>query len=86
MAEGQRHSLTLGDRQKLTMTGVTEVVSFDDRSVVLETALGRLLVQGEELELKALELDGGRVSVRGHIGELSYLEPRTGGWLRRLLG
>ena len=81
------HKLTLDERKSLTMTGVTEVVSFDDASVVLHTALGTLLVQGRELQLKQLALDGGSVAVEGHISALSYEEPRqSGGWLSRLLG
>lgn len=70
------HKLTLDERQRLTMTGVTEVVSFDDTAVVLHTALGTLEVQGQELKLKTLSLDGGQVAVDGHISALYYEEPR----------
>ena len=45
------HRLTLEERSKLTMTGVQEVVSFDDTAVVLHTALGTLVIQGRELSL-----------------------------------
>lgn len=87
MAEGQvPHTLSLNERQKLTMTGVTEVVSFDDTSVVLRTALGTLLVQGRELQLRTLSLEGGQVAVDGTISALVYEEPRqSGSWLGRLL-
>ena len=78
------HKLTLNERKNLTMTGVTEVVSFDDNSVVLNTALGTLEVQGEGLKLKALSIDGGQVVVDGHISALYYEEPRqTGGFWGR---
>lgn len=80
------HSLTLKERKMLTMTGVTEVISFDDASVVLRTALGTLIVQGHGLQLKTLTLDGGQVAVDGSISALIYEEPRQGGWLRRLMG
>lgn len=73
------HKLTLNERKNLTMTGVTEVVSFDDTSVVLRTALGTLEVQGEDLKLKTLSLDGGQVTVDGHISALYYEEPRPAG-------
>lgn len=89
MAEQQHlpHTLTLDERKRLTMTGATEVVSFDDASVVLHTGLGTLLIQGRELQLKQLALDGGSVAVEGHIDSLVYEEPRqSGGWLSRLLG
>lgn len=82
------HTLCLHGRQQLTVSGVTEVVSFEDTSVVLNTCMGALIIQGRELQLKMLSLDGGQVAVEGHVSALIYEEPRqTGGsWLRRLLG
>ncbi len=78
------HKLTLNERKALTMSGVTEVVSFDDTSVVLRTSLGMLEVQGQQLALKTLSLDGGQVAVDGHITALYYEEPRPAGgfWSR----
>ena len=76
------HTLQLEGRQKLTMTGVTEVVSFEENAVLLHTSLGTLLVQGRELKLKTLSLDGGKVAVDGEITGLTYEEPRLSGWRR----
>ena len=84
--EDKIHDLTLRGRQKLTMTGVTEVVSFDESAVVLQTGLGILMVHGQGLQLKQLSPDGGQVCVDGSISALVYEEPRQGGWLRRLMG
>ena len=81
------HKLTLNERKNLTMHGVTEVVSFDDSAVILRTSLGTLLVQGRDLQLKTLSLDGGQVAVDGNISALIYEEPRADrGWMRRLFG
>ncbi len=80
------HKLTLNERKMLTMTGVTEVVSFEDTAVVLQTSLGTLIVQGQELQLKNLSLEGGQVEVAGTVSALVYEEPRVGGWKRRLFG
>jgi len=87
MAEQQLpHKLSLNERQQLTMNGVTEVISFEDTAVVLRTSLGTLMVQGEQLQLKTLSLEGGQVAVDGHICALVYEEPRqSGSWLSRLL-
>lgn len=80
------HRLTLNERRQLALTGVSEVVSFDENAVVLRTGLGTLVIQGQELQLKTLSLDGGQVAVDGQISALHYEEPRPGGsWLRRLL-
>lgn len=87
MTEAQLpHDLRLKDRRELTMTGVTEVVSFSDTAVVLRTGLGTLTVQGQELGLKNLSLEGGQVAVDGTISALIYEEPRQSGFWQRLLG
>ncbi len=79
------HGLRLDRREKLTMTGVTEVVSFDENMVVLRTGLGALNVHGRELQMKNLSLEGGQVAVEGQISALIYQEPRARGW-RGLFG
>lgn len=86
MAETQLpHKLSLNERRELTMTGVTEVVSFEENAVVLRTSLGTLIIQGKNLQLKTLSLEGGQVAVDGEVSSLVYEEPRLGGW-RRLFG
>ena len=82
--EQMPHKLQLVDRQKLTMSGVTEVVSFDENTVILQTALGTLLIQGQGLQWKNLSLEGGQVAVDGTVTSLSYEEPRQDGLFRRL--
>lgn len=82
------HKLTLTQRSNLTMTGVTEVVSFDDSAVILRTELGTLVVQGRELQLKTLSTEGGQVAIEGNIAALIYEETRQqkGGFMHRLFG
>lgn len=79
------HKVILNERRQLTMTGVTEVISFDENAVVLCTELGRMTVHGQGLQLRQLALDGGQVAVDGTICAIVYEENRkTGGWFRRL--
>ena len=81
------HKLTLNQRSSLTMTGVTEVVSFDENAVIVHTQLGALTVQGQQLQLKTLSVEGGQIAVEGTICALTYEEPRQkGGWVHRLFG
>ena len=81
------HKLTLNERRQLSMTGVSEVVSFDDTTVILRTQLGTLNIHGKDLQLKTLSLEGGQVAVDGTVSALIYEEPRqSGGWMRRLFG
>ena len=70
------HKLTLTERKTLTLTGVTDVISFDENTVLLTTTLGRLEIQGENLQLKNLSLEGGQVLVEGEITSLYYTQPR----------
>ena len=89
MTDGQTmpHALALTERKKMTMTGVAEVVSFDETFVVLKTALGTLVVQGTGLQLKQLTPEGGNVTVEGEISALQYEQSRQrGGWAGRLFG
>ena len=82
----EEHSLRLVGRAELTITGVTEVYRFEEDGVLLQTDMGELTVQGEQLQLKELSLDGGRVAVSGSISALIYGRQQSGGWLHRLLG
>jgi sporulation protein YabP len=79
------HKLTLNQRKDLTVTGVTEVMSFEEDGAVLKTALGVLVIQGSGLKLKNMSMDAGQVDVTGTVTALYYQQPRTGG-LRRLFG
>ena len=80
------HKLSLDERKKLTMTGVNEVLRFEDTAVTLSTALGNLTVYGQQLVLKRLSQDGGQVAVDGKIDALIYEEPRSAGRLWRRKG
>lgn len=80
------HKLTLSQRKNLTVTGVTEVVSFEEDGAVLKTAMGTLVIQGQQLKLKTLSLEGGQVDVSGTVTALYYEQARAGGALRRLFG
>ena len=88
MAQEQMpHRLTLSERSRLTVTGVTEVISFEETAIVLQTCMGLLQVQGSGLQLKNLSLEGGQVEVDGSVSTLAYEEPRqAAGWKRRLFG
>ena len=77
------HKLTLNERRSLTMTGVTEVLRFDDTAVALRTGLGTAVIQGQELKLKTLSLEGGQMAVEGQICGIYYEEPREGGLWQR---
>jgi sporulation protein YabP len=65
------------------MTGVSEVVRFEENLVVLQTDLGQLHIHGQGLQLKNLSLEGGQAAVEGLIAALIFEEPRQRGFLSR---
>ena len=65
-------NLILENRNKLNISGVLDVLSFDDQVVVVETELGLLNVKGEELRISKLSIDTGEVIVEGEIYNLAY--------------
>jgi len=67
-------NLILENREKLNISGVLDVLSFDDQIVVVETELGLLTVKGENLRINKLSLDTSEVIVEGEIYNLSYSE------------
>lgn len=66
------HHIILEDRARLSISGVTEVESFDETAIVMETAQGALVIRGEELHIEKLSLDGGDLRVEGTIDSLTY--------------
>lgn len=67
-------NLVLENREKLSISGVLDVLSFDDQIVILETELGLLTVKGENLRINKLSLDTADVIVDGEIYNLGYSE------------
>ncbi len=67
-------NVILENREKLTISGVLDVLSFDDQIVIVETDLGLLTIKGENLRINKLSLDTTEVIVEGKIFSLSYSE------------
>lgn len=75
--------VTMEGRKKLTLTGATEVVSFDEGLVELNTDLGAVIIEGRGMKLKCLSLEDGTVVLEGELSGLRYPEPgRRRGLLR----
>lgn len=65
-------NLILENRNKLSISGVLDVLSFDDQIVILETDLGMLTIKGENLKINKLSIDTTEVIIEGSINLLSY--------------
>lgn len=84
----QSHKLIMTDRNKVELTGVTEVVSFDDQEMELETIDGAVRFGGEGIRVKRLTLERGEIELEGKICEIVYHESQkgrtAGGMFRRM--
>ena len=69
---GVIQNLILENREKLSISGVKDVLSFDDQVVMVETELGLLTVKGENLRINKLSIDTSEVIVEGEISYLAY--------------
>ena len=69
-----RHRITLEDRERITMTGIIDVLSFDEESIIADTQRGMLVLKGNNLHIGKLNLDDGEVSVDGMLECQEYNE------------
>ena len=65
-------NIILENRKKLSISGVNDVLSFDDQVVIVDTELGLLTVKGENIKITKLSLDTAEVIIEGEISNLSY--------------
>lgn len=83
----QPHNLILEGRKRLMVSGVEDVESFDEGTVVLSTVAGALIVRGDGLHIEKLSLDGGELALEGAVESLAYEAParEKGAFWRRLI-
>ena len=80
------HSVIIGQREKINISGVTEVVGFDDETVLLRTVMGGLTVKGEGLHIGSFSTESGDIDIDGRIIALGYSDDAgKGGFWRRLM-
>ncbi|MDO4464332.1 MAG: sporulation protein YabP [Bacillota bacterium] len=68
------HKLILNNRRTCNLTGINDVLSFDENEIILETEQGMLMIKGNELHVNRLMLDKGEVDVDGRIDSFTYSE------------
>ena len=70
--EDKRSNLIIENRKKISITGVDEVISFNDEEIILNTNLGNLTVKGSELKMNKLDVQNGDMMITGKINSLTY--------------
>lgn len=79
-------NVIIESRKKLSVSGVKQVISFDEETVLLDTALGRMTVKGENLKIESFNTDTGDLTAAGTVHAVVYMAGRDsgGGFISRL--
>ncbi len=80
------HNVIMRDRGELSLSGVTDVDSFDESAIIAYTDYGELTISGSNLHISSLNIDKGELSVDGRISSLSYIDaqPNKGGFFSKV--
>ena len=70
-------NIILENREKLNISGVLDVLSFDDQIVIIETELGLLTIKGDNLKINKLNIDTSEVTLDGFVFSLAYSNSDT---------
>ena len=82
----EKNDIAIRSRKHMDITGVKEVLSFDDCSVAVVTCLGEIHIDGEDLKIDTLDTGKGIVSVDGKINAVVYCDEQPQSVKRRLFG
>lgn len=68
------NNIILKDRNELSVSGVTDMDSFDETTVIAYTDLGELTISGTDIHIEKLNIDTGELVITGKISSLTYLD------------
>lgn len=71
-AERAGHKLELDPERAMSMTGVRDVPVFTDKNITIRLANETLLVTGQNLAVKTLDVENGKLQVTGRVFSLRY--------------
>ena len=71
-------NIILENRKNLHVSGVEDVDSFDEQTVVASTGLGQLVIRGRDLHICKLNLESGELQVEGEFSALAYTDNHAG--------
>ena len=69
---GMAHKIVLNNRNQGNLTGILDVISFDENTIVLDTDMGLLTIKGKDLHVNRLSLEKGEVDLSGNIDSIAY--------------
>lgn len=66
------HNVILEGRERVSISGVVDVESFDEQEIVMETCKGNLIITGEGLKVEKLSIETGDTIIEGNITGMEY--------------
>lgn len=72
--KSQHHTFFMSNRKEVQLSGVTDVKSFDEQEIVLDTEMGTLLLRGSGLHMGRLTLEKGEIDITGKVDSIVYTE------------
>lgn len=79
------HSLIMQGRKNLSISGVKDVKTFDDETIVLITEMGILNIKGNDLRINGFSTSSKDINIEGKIYALIYSDEESGGFFKRLM-
>ena len=79
------HNIIVEGREKISISGVLDVESFDENEIVLETSRGDMIISGEDMRVEKLSIEAGDTIIEGHIMCIEYndkIRKKEGFWSR----
>ncbi|MDD6275725.1 MAG: sporulation protein YabP [Clostridia bacterium] len=81
------HDVIIESRKKATMTGILDVESFDEETIIAQSSCGEITVQGSSLKISKLSVESGDMIIEGDINSIVYREgKRQGGFFSKVFG
>ena len=68
------HSISIEQRNKISITGVIDVLSFDEEGIIADTEMGIIILKGKELHVGKLNVDDGGLFVEGEVDSIEYTD------------
>ena len=65
-------NIILENREKLLVSGVMDILTFDEEEITLATELGQLHIKGSDLKVEKLSLDSGEIAAKGRFDSITY--------------
>ncbi len=87
-SEAREHEIKLSGREELIISGVDDVLGFDESALAVKTVMGILNIEGSGLRISKLDVNPGMLWVSGKVDSLYYTEPtvKRGGLFKRAAG